>query len=313
MTIHFDREAFFLSLLQKEAISKGIGDDCCVLDSIFLSPHIAHIRTNKHFPLIVGADSFCEDVHFLREWFSPYELAYKAFIVNYSDIIAMNAKPLYATLSVALPKYWHKREIRAFVKGIGDVCRVYNITLIGGDTISADKAQIHITMFAKAQKHTLYRDRIPIGSILCYTSDKYPQNRITQSYKVLKNLLYDSQILHINKRAKGRFLLPNVRATFIAKCAYFLKGGMDISDGILSEMTRLCAINHCSFKSYISLFAPRQKALLYSGESYEMLIAIAPKDILKLKRYAAKYRIRINMLGTFTRIKHILPPCRAWH
>ncbi len=151
----------------------------------------------------------------------------------------------------------------------------------------------------------------PTKSILCYTNDRYPQNTITQCYKVLKNLLNlpNGRIA----KAKGRFLSPHIRAPFIRECAPFLKGGMDISDGILAEITRICAINHLFFKPCMPFFAPYLKPLLQSGESYEMLIAIDSKDFLRLKRKAARHRIKVCKLGTFTRQRQILPSFKHWH
>lgn len=322
--VGFDRESYFLSLLEKEAITKGLGDDCCIVNlgysihnSSFLQTfaraykHKAHIHAQDLKSLVIGADSFCEGVHFLKSWFSPYELAQKAFLVNYSDIIAMNAKPLYATLSVALPKSWQKVEIREFVNGIAHFCRTHHIALIGGDTIGATSLQIHITLFAKAHKHTLYRDKIPPKSLIYYTCDTYPKYTITQSYKLLKTLLHRPKNKHL--RARGRFLFPRLRDRFIADCASFLKGGMDISDGILSDVSKLGVINKLHFKPNMPLFAPHLKPLLYSGESYEMLVAIAPKDRLRLKRIALKHRIKVCNIGEFTRKKYMLPPIKYWH
>ncbi|MCX2716628.1 thiamine-phosphate kinase [Helicobacter sp. MIT 21-1697] len=321
--IGFDRESFFIHTLQSEGITEGIGDDCCVFfpqDNNSHHPRKAHIKAHINpkaqqkanvSPFVVGMDSFCEGVHFLAHWFSPYELAFKAFLVNYSDIVAMNATPAYAMLSIGLPRYWAKAEIKDCIRGIGDFCRKYNVKLIGGDTISTKDLQIHITFFGLIHKHTLYRDKIPAGSVLFYTCDKYPQHTITQSYKVLKTLLHPPKNKHL--RAKGRFLSPRIRARFIADCARFLKGGMDISDGILSDISKLSAINKLHFKSNMPLFAPHLKPLLYSGESYEMLIAIAPKDSLKLKRIALRHRIKVCKIGQFTRKKYILPPIKYWH
>ncbi|WP_334094316.1 thiamine-phosphate kinase [Helicobacter typhlonius] len=344
----FDRESYFLSLLQKSGITKGVGDDCCILDcnaspyhstfchspySRYTPPpsvaHKAHIHAQDITSFLVGADSFCEGVHFLMKWFSPYDIAYKAFLVNYSDIIAMNATPLYATLSVALPKSWQKAEIKDFVRGIETFCRSHSIKLIGGDTITALSLQIHITLFAKKSKHTLYRDKIPLHSLLCYTSDRYPRDSITQISKVLKNLLnthkyegFKAKNTNINTestsikprlKAKGRFLRPTIRTGFIRECAPFLRGGMDISDGILSDIVQLCTINRLGFKAYFPIFAPRFRHLLHSGETYEMLLAIAPKDRLKIQKRAAKHRIRIHTLGKLTRKKYILPRRKIWH
>ena len=44
------------------------------------------------------------------------QIAYKSMIVNISDAIVMNAKPLYALLSVAIPKHIVKR-FRRIMKG----------------------------------------------------------------------------------------------------------------------------------------------------------------------------------------------------
>lgn len=324
--IGFDRESFFIHTLQSEGITEGIGDDCCVFfpqgrynnshhsHKAHIKPHINSRAQQKASisPFVIGMDSFCEGVHFLAHWFSPYELAFKAFLVNFSDIVAMNATPAYAMLSIGLPKYWSKAEIKDFIRGIGDFCRTYNIKLIGGDTISTQDLQIHITFFGLVHKHTLYRDKIPASSVLFYTCDKYPQHIITQSYKVLKNLLNQpkNRILY----PKGRFLKPHIRQSFVRDCAHFLKGGMDISDGLLSEIARLCALNHLCFKSSLPLFRPHIKMLLHTPEEYEMLLAVSPKDILRLKRQAQRHRIFVHKIGTLVRSGgRILPPRKYWH
>ncbi|TLD96581.1 thiamine-phosphate kinase [Helicobacter jaachi] len=320
--MRFDRESFFMHCLQKEGVTQGIGDDCCIL--LNASPkmyktHSAHIQSLTHHcpalfaksnkSLAIGMDSFCEGVHFLQKWFSPYEIAQKAFMVNHSDMVAMNAKPLYAMLSIALPKHWERREIKDFARGVGDFCRLWGIKIIGGDTISAEKMQIHITYFGLKHKHTLYRDKIAHGSLICCTCDMYPKYALTQSLKNLNMLLKNPKA----KKPKGIFLSPKLRADFISHCAHFLRGGMDISDGILSEITRLCALNHAGFKSFIPLFSAQSRLFLQSAEVYEMLFAIAPKDLLRAKQIAKKYRIRIRPLGMLSKKRYKLPPYRKWH
>lgn len=315
----FNKEAYFLQCLA--SVVQGIGDDCVILDidsrictkKHTHSRHIAHIKAPKLNSLVIGADSFCEGVHFLAHWFKPSDLAYKAFLVNYSDFVAMNAKPLFATLSVALPKIWQKREIKDFVNGIAKFCQAYHIRLIGGDTITAKDCQIHITMLGKPQRHTIYRDNIKPQSDVYITSDRYPKNAITKGIKDLRHLLrtkLDSRIC----KAKARFLAPRIRDTFIAQSARFIKGGLDISDGIVAEITRLCALNKLSFKPSVDMFATHFRAL--GSESYEMLLVIQPKDSRRLGILANKHRIKLQKLGTFTRKKHFLrtmPAPHIWH
>lgn len=335
--IAFDKEAFFIHLLEQSGVTKGIGDDCVILGNMnnaYPRTHRAQIQHRRHNflestriveslhksfnakkPLVVGMDSFCEGVHFLQEWFSPYALAYKAFLVNYSDIVAMNATAAYAMLSIALPREWEKSEIRQCVRGISDFCKKFKIFLIGGDTISSKTLEFHITFFGFANKHTLYRDRIPRNCVLYATCDRYPSKTIAQGIKVLKNLLKNDKqrISKENIKAKGRFLKPQIRVEFIRSCERFLQGGLDISDGILQEIKRLCILNRCGFKSFVPLFADGSKALLQSGEVYEMLLAINPKDTLRLKRQAARHRIKLLKLGTFRQKRTLLPKNTLWH
>ncbi|AWK61757.1 thiamine-phosphate kinase [Helicobacter cinaedi] len=348
--VAFDKEAFFIRLLEQSGVTKGIGDDCVILGNVknaYPRTHKAqiqagiqktqfcksqtpqpqiqhkshnalkspHILLKGKAPLVIGMDSFCEGVHFLQEWFSPYTLAYKAFLVNYSDIVAMNATAAYAMLSIALPRKWGKSEIRECVQGISDFCKKFNIFLIGGDTISSQTLAFHITLFGFANKRTLFRDRIPLDSVLYATCDRYPSKTITQGLKVLKNLLINDKqrLTKINLKAKGRFLKPEIRAEFVQSCERFLKGGLDISDGILQEIKRLCVLNQCGFKSAVPLFAPKSRVLLQSGEAYEMLLAISPKDSLRFKRQAARHRIKLLKLGSLRKKRTILPKNTLWH
>ena len=53
---------------------------------------------------IYSMDAFFENVHFKREWMSLAQIARKAMLVNLSDAVAMNAQPLYALVTLSLPK-----------------------------------------------------------------------------------------------------------------------------------------------------------------------------------------------------------------
>lgn len=322
----FDKEAYVLKLLKQSGVTRGIGDDCCILSDVFFTSHISHVNINptvkkkkNQNALVIGMDSFCEGVHFLQEWFSPYDIAYKAFMINYSDIVAMNATPAYALVSLTIPRLWEKDKINSLVSGMIDFAKVHKIYIIGGDTISAQNLSLHITMLAYAKKHSIYRDNIMPGSHLYCTSDMYPKYTITRSFKMLNYLLNSAR--HTLKkqiqnkpmyRAKGRFLCPKVRAAFIRDCAHFIRGGMDISDGLGSDIVKLCTLNHLHFHPSLS-FRSNQR-LFFSGEEYEMLLAIAPKDVLRLKRHALKHRIQLKKLGVLRRQSYYrLPPRKVWH
>jgi hypothetical protein len=76
------------SILKKHAKNSYIGDDFAYL---------------KNLGIFVTQDNFIEDIHFKKAWSSPYQIGYKATIVNISDILASGAKPAYLTIGLSLP------------------------------------------------------------------------------------------------------------------------------------------------------------------------------------------------------------------
>jgi len=88
-----NKENFFINLFH----SKYIGDDGAIVNN----------ATKKK--LIISSDSFFENIHFKRQWFTLYQIAQKAMLINISDAIVMNAKAKYAILNIAIPPNFTKK------------------------------------------------------------------------------------------------------------------------------------------------------------------------------------------------------------
>ena len=114
-------------------------------------------------------DLFFEGVHFKREWLTYEQIARKALLVNISDAIVMNAVPKYALLGLALPNDITKAQIKALQKGFLQTAREFNITIIGGDTISSDKISISITLISRVRKKPIFRKGLQKGDLLAFT------------------------------------------------------------------------------------------------------------------------------------------------
>ncbi|MDR1008540.1 MAG: thiamine-phosphate kinase [Campylobacteraceae bacterium] len=231
---------------------------------------------------IYSKDLFCEDTHFKRGWLSLYQIAQKAMIVNISDAIAMNAKPKYALLGVGIPKNFSFQEIRELSQGFIETAREYGVKIIGGDTVSGDKIVISITIIAKKRKHTLYRSNLRKGDILAYTGV------LGQSGYELRKLLNGGSI-----SKDSRFVQPILRVEFIKKVTKYLRCGLDISDGLSKDLSRLCALNSLGVKFYEKI----DKDIICSGEEYEMLVAFAPKNKDKVLRIAEKTETPLNIFA----------------
>ena len=273
-----DREAYFIASLQDSGVAMRLDDDGILLDDT-----------------IYAMDLFCEGVHFLRRCFGYYDIAKKAMLVNISDILAMGAKPAYMLLGVSFARDMTLGDISAFRRGIVDICKQYGIKIIGGDTIKDNKLNIAITMFGKVESRIIKRTNFKAGDIVFFSGNLGSVSKDMQS-------LYRGH--KINKDSK--FLAPRLNPKFMLEILPFVRGGMDISDGLYYELNRISRLNHVKFRFYKKI--NRRNAL--SGEEYELLFSISPKDTRRLKLIADKNRVKITKLAKMLRGReyfHCLP------
>ncbi|RDU67564.1 thiamine-phosphate kinase [Helicobacter didelphidarum] len=334
-----DMESFFLTLLQKSGITQELGDDCVRLRCLHTS------KKTKESPYIIAMDSFIEDVHFRiqpsslqtknvfiqqektlyqndtlfryvhsHHWLSYKNVAKKAFLVNISDILSSGAEPLYALLAITLPRDSHKTMLIELVQGIQEICKKYNIALIGGDTTKGDKLGFHITLIGKLKSKYLHRNHLIKGDYLAYTSRR--NANLGGSLKILKSLLrYGATINKIpyncieSKNPYARFCLPVTREKFIFQAYKYIHACMDISDGLATEITRLEKLNNLQFYAFKKL----KDSVYQSGEEYELLISFSQKNIPALKRIAHRSRIKLHIIGKFGRFQHKKLKMIAWH
>lgn len=264
-----DREAYFISKLQDSGVSLKLNDDGILLNDY-----------------VYAMDLFCEGVHFLRECFSYYNIARKAMLVNISDILVMGVKPAYAMLGISFAKDMTSNDIDDFKNGIVDICKKYNIKIIGGDTIRDDKLNIAITMFGKAESKIIKRTNFKVGDIIFFSGNlggvSKDMKALYRGYKINKN---------------SKFYTPNLNPKFIFEILPFIRGGMDISDGLYYELNRISKLNNVRFRFYKNI----SKHVAISGEEYELLFSVSQKNIRRLKLIASKNRVKITKLAKMLR------------
>ena len=270
-----NKENYFISCLE----NRYIGDDAAVIDNY-----------------VYSKDAFFEDVHFKREWLTYKQIARKAMLVNLSDAVAMNAEPKYALLSVAMPKKISKADMKSLADGFLEVAQEYGVSIIGGDTISNTKLDITITIIAQT-KRALKRSKVRDGYLFAYTGV------LGNSVKDLKKL-FNLGTLH----SKSKFIDIKLRRNFISKSERVLKAGMDISDGLFSDLAKMTELN----KIGLLLHQNIAKSIACSGEEYEMLVAFDKRDEKAVKRRAEQSRTNLNIFATARRNRYT-NRCKAHH
>ena len=198
------------------------------------------------------------------------QIARKAMLVNLSDAVAMNAQPLYALVTLSLPKDISTEDIDIIVTSLHKVASEYNCEIIGGDTIAGERLDFSITIISKTN-HALTRKGLKEGDLLAYTGilgeSKRDLNRLFKGEKISNN---------------SKFIEPILRKEFIAKSRKYLRTGMDISDGLFCDTNKMLKINNIGFE-LLKEISPEQGS---SGEEYEMLIGFSVEYLKELKEIA---------------------------
>ncbi len=134
----------------------GIGDDCAVIEK------------NGNESLVVTTDLLIENVHFLKEVISPFELGYKSLAVNLSDIAAMGADPVGSFLSLGIPKETDLDWLDAFFDGYRELSAGETCPLLGGDTTGSDKIVVNIAVLGSAERGRIkFRSTAREGDRIC--------------------------------------------------------------------------------------------------------------------------------------------------
>ncbi len=262
------------------------------------SGHTAHIGDDG---AVIGGtvysnDAFCENVHFRRSWMSLRQIAYKAMLVNISDAVAMNAKARYALLSVAIPSNYSLHDLRELHAGFQEAADAFGVEIIGGDTVSNSKLDISVTIISYAER-PLRRNGLKVGDLIAYTGS------VGKSARELRYLLSGGKV-----HSRSRFVRFALREGFVADAAPALSCGMDISDGLGSDLERFHSLNKVGFH----FTKPLDKRLFCSGEEYEMLVGFNPRQRKKVLRLAAKNRTPLHIFAKAAR-RAYRNGCKAHH
>lgn len=256
-----NKEQFFINSIQN---SKYNGDDGAFIDGY-----------------VYSMDAFFEDIHFKKDWFTLKQIAYKSMLVNISDAIAMNAKPKYALISIAIPKYYTNEDLQELANGFKKAAKDFDFEIIGGDTIENHKLDISITIISKTSK-PIYRSGVKEGDYLCYTG------KLGDSKKDLEALLSGKKI-----KKSSKFIKPVLKADFFYEASKYINASMDISDGLFLDLEKLSIASSIGF----DIFRKIDDNIASSGEEYEILFSCSQKNLKKIEQIAKKHKTKLNFFA----------------
>ena len=270
--------------IQNSETQYGVGDDAAVLEF-------------KEQQTLVTTDLLMEGVHFDLTYTPFKHLGYKAAIVNFSDIYAMNGTPKQITVSLAVSKRFCIEDLEQFYDGLKLACQLHHVDIVGGDTTSSVTGlAISITCIGVAEKEQIvYRNGAKETDLICVTGD------LGAAYMGLQLLEREKAVFEGQEEANPDFtgkeyllerqLKPEARKDIVealAKEGILPTSMIDISDGLSSEMMHICTQSNTGCRIYeeripidyqTAVMAEElnmnvSTCALNGGEDYELLFTV---------------------------------------
>ena len=244
------KELEFLNVIKNQIGTEFIGDDCAYL---------------KDFNLVISQDNFVENIHFKKEWYTPFQLGYKSVVVSISDILASGAKPVYVTIGLSLPSSVDSKYINDFYKGAKEA--LYGAKIVGGDITGSDKIMISVTVLGDTLGRKISSRANAKAGYKIITRGSFGKSSLG-----LRELLNNGSNIDL----VNAHIMPRLDINFsedIAKKIDAEYAMMDTSDGLADALFKVAE------SSGVSIECDEINGI-YAAEDY-VLIAAVPEDFIK--------------------------------
>jgi len=279
-----------------DGLAIGIGDD-------------AAVWVQDRAAIVATTDMLIEGVHFDLALTSWRDLGWKALAVNLSDIAAMGATPKWALVGLGLRPDIRVEDVEALYEGMKSLADSAGCTVVGGDTVAAPReAVISVTALgavpADEQETLLRRSGGRAGDVVAVTGVlgasaaglfalQHPDSAPAKARERLAREHYRPQ----PQLAAGALL----RAVGV-RCA------MDVSDGLLADLEKLCAASRVGAQVAAERLPLHAEAVAAypaqalgwaasGGEDYQLLFCAPPPVMERALGALREHGIRGTEIG----------------
>ena len=280
----------------------GMGDDAALL------------RPRHGHQLVLTCDWFLEGTHFLRDKHPPDSVGWKCLARAVSDIAAMGGVPRCFLLSLAMPSSHTGRWLDQFLSGLRLASRKFRCALVGGDTTRHSRILMNVTVIGEVRTgFATLRSGARPGDLI------YLSGRLGEADIGLQLMKRGKRPASTMDRHLRKHLYPEPRLALGHWLAEkrLASAMMDLSDGLSSDLPRLCAASGAGARIDSSLVplaqgAPQARKLglnllrlaLHGGDDYELLFTIPPRKKYFLPR--AFRGLPLTPIGVITGEKQIV-------
>jgi thiamine-monophosphate kinase len=278
------------------SVKLGIGDDAALWQ-----PSRSHRSA-------ITTDMLVEGVHFTRQDMILEDAGWRAMVANLSDLAAMGARPVLATVALGVPGAAAAGEILEIYRGLAAAAKHSEIDIVGGDLSRSGVLTISITAIGEVRASNVKtRSGGRPNDVLAVTG-------ALGAARAGLELASDPNAIasDLAETALRAFRRPQARvaeARFLAASAN-VHAMMDCSDGLSTDLDRLCQASRCGALLESVPVAPAARALaecrgedpqsfaIAGGEDFELLIAVDRRAFSYLAgRFERRFRRPLARVG----------------
>ena len=276
----------------RKGIIKGIGDDCAVF-----APSRGRV-------LLFTTDMLVEDIHFLRDTVTFYQLGRKVIAVNLSDIAAMGGRPLVSLISLAIPVEMNVEVIQELYRGMEGICKHYQVSIVGGDTVaSPNRLVLNVSVIGDAKENeVLYRSGAGPGDKIYLTGNLGDSSA---GLKILKNEISPPESIGSFFIKAHNEPIPLIETGMMVAASGLASAMIDLSDGLLSDLRHICResgvgallqAEKIPLSSELRLLASHANfnplyLALSGGEDYQLLFTVPEAKAQGIEKLFKEHRL----------------------
>jgi thiamine-monophosphate kinase len=271
----------------------GIGDDAALT------------RCPEGCDLVTATDALVAGTHFLAE--APAEsVGHRSLAVNLSDIAAMAAEPLWASLAISLPgadSAW----LKAFAEGFFSLADHFGIDLIGGDTVRGALSAVVTLQGCVPRGNAIRRSGARPGDHIFVTG--FPGEAEAGRRLATGELATDAGSVEAVSALVQKFQYPQPRVMEALALRGIASAMIDLSDGLHVDLERLLVASNAGARLDVDQVpaSPHLGGLhdlpqfteqvLVGGEDYELCFTVPADSLGAFHRAADLWGCPATCLG----------------
>ncbi|PPC87185.1 MAG: thiamine-phosphate kinase [Hyphomicrobium sp.] len=282
-----------------------------------LSDDAAYISPIPGMDIVISTDPILAGVHFFADD-NANDIAWKALAVNVSDLAAKGAMPVAYTMTLAFPDAPERAWMERFASGLAAAQQAFGCHLIGGDTDrTSGPLAIGITAIGQVPTGKMVRRRGARAGDHVFVTGTLGDAALGLKLRSSGSIFGAKVTDEAKSWLIDRYLRPQPRLQISAVLQRYATAAMDISDGFLKDLRRLCGPQgialtfsdlplSTSARQIIMADIEQRACVLAGGDDYEILFSVMAADKAAMMAAASLLGVCIKEVGVLRNESEIL-------